>query len=38
MASKYVKGERITSLDDLAKQEFIFLKGAVKHQGFFKSM
>lgn len=39
MASKYVKGERITSLDELAKQEFVFFPSyGVRHCGFVKSM
>ena len=37
MASKYVKGDRITSLDELAKQQFVFMPYGVRHAGFVQS-
>ena len=38
MASKYLNGERITSLDDLAKSDFAIINGNVQHNGWFMSM
>jgi len=34
---KYRKGERITSLDELVKQDFIYWRDKVVHQGWFMS-
>lgn len=34
---KYEKGQPIQSLDELAKQEFIFCRNQVLHNGWFKS-
>lgn len=34
---KYRKGDKITSLDELAKQEFIYFHDKITHQGWFKS-
>ena len=33
---KYQKGERITSLDELGKQEFIYLFDTITHRGWFQ--
>ena len=33
MASKYIKGERIQSLDELIRQEFIYFNHKVYHRG-----
>lgn len=32
---KYRKGEKITSLDELAKQEFIYFRDYITHRGWF---
>lgn len=37
MASKYEKGERITSLDVLYSQDFIWLRYKVYNYGWFKN-
>ena len=34
---KYQKGEKITSLDELAKQEFIYFHDKITHNGWFTS-
>lgn len=34
---KYRKGEPITSLDELAKQDFIYFCDKITHHGWFKS-
>lgn len=34
---KYKKGERITSLDELVKQEFVYWNDKITHHGWFKS-
>lgn len=34
---KYRKGARITSLDELAKQEFIYFTNQIVHRGWFMS-
>lgn len=34
---KYRKGERVTSLDELVKQDFIYWRDKVVHQGWFMS-
>ena len=34
---KYRKGEKITSLDELAKQQFIYFYDKITHAGWFKS-
>ena len=34
---KYRKGEKITSLDELAKQEFVYFCHKITHHGWFKS-
>ena len=34
---KYQKGEPITSLDELAKQEFIYFSDKITHHGWFMS-
>lgn len=34
---KYCKGERITSLEELANQEFIFFHHKITHNGWFMS-
>lgn len=34
---KYHKGEPITSLDELAKQDFIYFCDKITHHGWFKS-
>lgn len=34
---KYRKGEKITSLDELAKQEFIYFHDKITHAGWFTS-
>lgn len=34
---KYRKGEKITSLDELAKQEFIYFWDKITHAGWFTS-
>lgn len=34
---KYHPGEKITSLDELEKQEFIYCNGKIMHEGWFKS-
>ena len=34
---KYRKGEKITSLDELAKQEFIYFFDKITHAGWFMS-
>ena len=34
---KFRKGEKITSLDELAKQEFIYFYDKINHAGWFKS-
>lgn len=34
---KYEQGHKIQSLDELAQQEFIFCRGQVLHNGWFKS-
>lgn len=34
---KYRKGAKITSLDELAKQEFIYLSDKIFHAGWFSS-
>jgi aminopeptidase C len=34
---KYRKGEKITSLDELAKQEFIYFWDKITHAGWFMS-
>ena len=36
MPSKYKRGEQIMSLDDLARQEFIFCNNKVLHLGWFQ--
>lgn len=35
--SKYCKGEKITSLDELAKQEYIYWQDKIVHNGWFMS-
>lgn len=35
---KYQKGEKITSLDELAKQEFAYIGEKIYHWGWFMSM
>ena len=35
---KYKKGEPITSLDELAKQKYVFMPYGVRHCGFVQSM
>ena len=37
MKRKYQKGEKITSLDELAKQEFIYVNNQITHVGWFAS-
>ena len=34
---KYRKGERITSLDELSKQEFVYFFDKITHKGWFRS-
>ena len=34
---KYRKGEKITSLDELAKQEFVYFHDKIYHYGWFAS-
>ena len=34
---KYRKGEKIASLDELAKQEFVYFFDKITHRGWFKS-
>lgn len=34
---KYRKGDKITSLDELAKQEFVYFFDKITHHGWFKS-
>lgn len=34
---KYRKGERITSLDDLSEQEFVYFFDKITHRGWFMS-
>ena len=34
---KYRKGKRITSLNELAKQEFVYLFDKITHRGWFMS-
>ena len=34
---KYCKGEKITSLDELAKQEFVYFFDKITHNGWFMS-
>lgn len=34
---KYRKGEKITSLDEMAKQEFIYFFDKITHRGWFMS-
>ena len=34
---KYRKGEKLTSLDELAKQEFIYVFDKITHRGWFGS-
>ena len=34
---KYKKGEKITSLDELVKQEFIYFYDRITHNGWFMS-
>lgn len=34
---KYHKGEKITSIDDLAKQEFVYFFDKITHAGWFRS-
>jgi hypothetical protein len=34
---KYRKGERITSLDELSKQEFVYFFDKITHRGWFMS-
>lgn len=34
---KYRKGDKITSLDELAKQEFVYFCHKITHRGWFKS-
>ena len=34
---KFRKGEKITSLDELAKQEFVYFWDKITHAGWFKS-
>lgn len=34
---KYKRGERITSLDELSKQEFIYFFDKITHHGWFMS-
>lgn len=34
---KYEKGDKIISLEELDKQEFVYLNGKVYHEGFWKS-
>ena len=34
---KFRKGKRITSLDELAKQEFVYFFDKITHMGWFKS-
>lgn len=34
---KYRPGEKITSLDELEMQEFIYCNGKIMHEGWFKS-
>ena len=34
---KYRKGDKITSLDELAKQEFIYCHDKITHNGWFMS-
>ena len=34
---KYSKGDRITSLDELVKQEFVYWNDKITHHGWFKS-
>lgn len=34
---KYRPGEKITSLDELGRQEFIYCNGKIMHEGWFKS-
>ena len=36
--AKYEKGERITSLDELREQQFIYLPFGIRHAGFVQSM
>lgn len=35
---KYKMGEPITSLDELAKQEFVYVHGRINHNGWVQSM
>ena len=34
---KYAKGEKITSLDELARQEFVYFQDKITHCGWFLS-
>lgn len=34
---KYRRGDRITSLDELVKQEFVYWNHKITHHGWFKS-
>ena len=34
---KYRKGDKITSLDELAKQEFVYFSDKITHRGWFGS-
>ena len=34
---KYRKGKQITSLDELSKQEFVYLNDKITHNGWFMS-
>lgn len=37
MARKYRKGRLITSIDELSKQDFIYMNDKIYHQGWFQS-
>lgn len=37
MASKYKKGEVLTSLDELMQQEFVYWNDKINHKGWFGS-
>lgn len=36
--AKYEKGERITSLDELRNQKYVYLPFGIRHAGFVQSM
>ena len=38
MAKKYHKGDSIYSLDEIAKQDFVYIGDKIYHAGWFKSL